>query len=49
MANAFANCDGLTVIPSLDTRSCTNLSSIFYGSSNLVRVEGIDMRSVSGD
>lgn len=49
MANAFANCDGLTVIPSLDTRSCTSLSSIFYGSSNLVRVEGIDMRSVSGN
>lgn len=49
MANAFANCDGLTVIPSLDTRNCTKLDSIFSGSSNLVRVEGIDMRSVSGN
>lgn len=47
MANAFADCDGLTVIPSLDTRNCTKLGAIFYGSSNLVRVEGIDMRSVS--
>lgn len=49
MASAFANCDGLTVIPKLNTGNCTKLGSIFYGSDNLVRVEGIDMKSVSGD
>lgn len=49
MASAFANCDGLTVIPKLNTGNCTKLDSIFSGSDNLVRVEGIDMKSVSGN
>lgn len=47
MDSAFYNCDGLTVIPNLDTRNCTKLGSIFSGSDNIVRVEGIDMKSVT--
>jgi len=49
MTNAFYNCRDLTVIPRLNTENCTKLVSIFYGSYNLVRVEGIDMKSVSGN
>ena len=47
MSDAFANCYGLTVIPSLNTGMCNNLQGIFYGSNNIVRVEGIDMKSVT--
>lgn len=46
---AFANCQGLTVIPRLNTGRCNDLDGIFSGSYNLVRVEGIDMKSVSGN
>ena len=49
MARAFANCDGLTVIPSLDTRICSSLDSIFDGSDNIVRVEGIDMKNITNN
>lgn len=49
MESAFYNCKYLTVIPRLNTGNCTKLDSIFYGSTNLVRVEGIDMKSVSGN
>ena len=49
MASAFANCYKLTVIPSLNTGMCNNLQGIFEISDNLVRVEGIDMKSVSGN
>lgn len=49
MSEAFAFCDGLTVIPSLDTGRCINLQGIFEGSAYIVRVEGIDMKSVSGN
>lgn len=47
MSSAFANCYKLTVIPSLNTGMCNNLQGIFEISDNLVRVEGIDMKSVS--
>lgn len=47
MASAFYNCNDLTVIPRLNTGNCTKLDSIFSGAYNLVRVEGIDMKSVS--
>ena len=47
MRSAFYNCYGLTVIPRLDTRNCDNLYGIFQNTDNLVRVEGIDMKSVS--
>ena len=49
MSYAFSNCEDLTVIPRLNTGNCTKLVSIFSGSYNLVRVEGIDMKSVSGN
>ena len=49
MSYAFSNCIDLTVIPRLNTGNCTKLVSIFSGSNNLVRVEGIDMKSVSGN
>lgn len=49
MSNAFYNCRDLTVIPRLNTGNCTKLVSIFSGANNLVRVEGIDMKSVSGN
>lgn len=49
MGQAFSNCKGLTVIPNLDTRNCTYLSSIFSGADNLERVEGIDMKNVSSN
>ena len=49
MSDAFYNCKYLTVIPRLNTGNCTKLVSIFSGSNNLVRVEGIDMKSVSGN
>lgn len=49
MSDAFAYCWGLTVIPRLDTRNCNNLQGIFYDCNNLVRVEGIDMKSVTGN
>ena len=49
MSYAFASCYGLTVIPSLDTGRCNNLDGIFQNSDNIVRVEGIDMKSVSGN
>ena len=49
MSYAFSNCIDLTVIPILNTGNCTKLVSIFSGSNNLVRVEGIDMKSVSGN
>lgn len=48
MSYAFDNCSGLTVIPSLDTGRCDNLQGIFEGSINIVRVEGIDMKSAAG-
>lgn len=48
MSRAFANCYDLTVIPSLDTGRCNNLQGIFEVS-GIVRVEGIDMKSVSGN
>ena len=47
MSSTFANCYKLTVIPSLNTGMCNNLQGIFQGSDNIVRVEGIDMKSVS--
>lgn len=47
MLGAFANCYGLTVIPKLNTGRCNNLDSIFQNCNNLVRVEEIDMKSVS--
>ena len=49
MSSVFYNCYGLTVIPRLDTGRCTNLYGIFQNTDNLVRVEGIDMKSVSGN
>lgn len=49
MMGAFQNCYGLTVIPRLDTRVCNSLESIFQNTDNLVRVEGIDMKSVTGN
>ena len=49
MSYAFASCYGLTVIPRLNTGNCTKLDSIFQNSDNIVRVEGIDMKSVSGN
>ena len=49
MSTAFQNCYGLTVIPSLDTGRCNDLYGIFEGSNNIVRVEGIDMKSVSNN
>ena len=49
MSYAFASCYGLTVIPSLDTVRCNNLDKIFQNSDNIVRVEGIDMKSVTGN
>lgn len=49
MSDAFAYCFGLTVIPSLDTGRCNNLQGIFQDCNNLVRVEGIDMKSVTGN
>lgn len=49
MSEAFAYCYGLTVIPSLDTGRCNNLQGIFENPGNIVRVEGIDMKSVTGN
>lgn len=49
MSDAFAYCWGLTVIPSLDTGRCSNLQGIFYDCNNIVRVEGIDMKSVTNN
>ena len=49
MSDAFAYCWGLTVIPSLDTGRCNNLQGIFYDCNNIVRVEGIDMKSVTNN
>ena len=49
MSDAFAYCWGLTVIPSLDTGRCNRLDSIFYDCNNIVRVEGIDMKSVTNN
>ena len=49
MSDAFAYCWGLTVIPSLDTGRCNSLDGIFQDCNNLVRVEGIDMKSVTNN
>ena len=49
MSDAFAYCWGLTVIPSLNTGRCNSLDGIFYDCNNIVRVEGIDMKSVTNN
>ena len=46
MAFTFSGCH-LSVIPNLDTRNCTRLDNIFSANYTIVRIEGIDMVSVT--
>ncbi len=47
--SAFYGCDGLTIIPELNTSNCTNIDNIFGYANSIHRIEGLDVRSVTSD